>query len=673
MIANIIWATEISIADEEIVVIAHPLSGAGLSQATVVLTGEELEKKRATNLGATLAGEPGIHSTQFGNAVGRPIIHGLGGARVKIMEDRIDALDLSVTSGDHAVSIEPFIVERIEVLKGASRLLYGSGAIGGVIDVHTARIPHEVPEETNGGLEIRWDANTRGTTMNTILNGGANSFAWHVDSTLKSGNDYKIPGVAESRQLRELQAEGEEPEDEHGEIAGVLPGSQFDSFSAAAGISIVGDWGFWGGAVSTMASEYGLPGGHEHHDEDDHDGGEHSPFPDSFDETATLKLDQTRFDIELGVMDPFESFSSFNTRIGFNDYEHVEREPNGEIATTFTNEAWEARAELGYEGESSGTLGMQYGFRKFSALGVEALVPPINTNEIGLFWVGERPFDSFEIEVGARLGRVAHDPKTTSIDVDFTTYAVSIGLVIPISEVLDVGILADVSGRAPIAEELFSDGPHLVSNSYAIGDQTLGLERASSISGTVEYDAERWRLSVTSYITRFDDFILQRFDGTTRDGLPKVVFTQRDTKFAGIDMETEFRLDVSDWQLGIRFLLDAVNAEIDEDGGRKIPRLPPSRYGFGIDLVRGAFAASLDYVHTHKQRKVADLELPTDDYGDLRVDVSWIFDLTSGTTLQAFVQGRNLTDAEQRFHTSFVKDVAPAPGRSVTVGLELEF
>ncbi len=129
---------------EEVIVIAHPLSGEGLSQASTVLEGKELERKLAGNIGATLAQEPGIHSAQFGNAVGRPVIHGLSGPRIRIMEDRIDALDLSVTSADHAVTIEPFIADRIEVLKGSSALLYGSGAIGGVVDVHTGRIPHNL-------------------------------------------------------------------------------------------------------------------------------------------------------------------------------------------------------------------------------------------------------------------------------------------------------------------------------------------------------------------------------------------------------------------------------------------------------------------------------------------------------------------------------------------------
>ena len=172
---------------EEVVVVAHPLSGKGLAQASDVLSGAELERKLNTNIGSTLARQPGISSASYGKAVGRPVIHGLGGPRIRIMEDRIDTLDVSVTSTDHAVAVEPFIANRVEVLKGPSALLYGSGAIGGVVDVDTGRIPDQVPEESiSGGVETRFDSNTDGNATSAKLNGGAGNFAWHLDATFKA-------------------------------------------------------------------------------------------------------------------------------------------------------------------------------------------------------------------------------------------------------------------------------------------------------------------------------------------------------------------------------------------------------------------------------------------------------------------------------------------------------
>ena len=201
-------AAESSSSDvlEEVLVVAHPLSGEGLSQATDVLTGVELLRKLDTNIGATLAQLPGIHSASFGKAVGRPVIHGLAGPRVRVMEDRIDTLDVSVTSTDHVVAIEPFVADRVEVLKGPSALLYGTGAIGGVVDVHTGRIPHEVPESLQGGVETRFDSNTDGNATSAKLDGGIGRFAWHLDGTFKDGDDYEIPGFVESAELRALEA-----------------------------------------------------------------------------------------------------------------------------------------------------------------------------------------------------------------------------------------------------------------------------------------------------------------------------------------------------------------------------------------------------------------------------------------------------------------------------------
>lgn len=456
---------------ENIVVVAHPLSGESLSQAVDILEGLELERKATTNIGATLAKQPGIHSAPFGNAVGRPIIHGLGGARIKIMEDRIDTLDVSVTSGDHAVSIEPFIAERIEVLKGAGTLLYGSGAIGGVVDIHTGRIPHHIPQKSiSGGVETRFNDNDEANTTSIKLNGGKNSFAWHLDATRKDSDDYKITGDAESARLHALEeAEGGADTDEHEEHEGdTLPGSAFKFESAAFGGSYIKDWGFIGLSVSDTDATYGLPGHAEHHDEEGEEEGEE--HHDEEGETATLVLKQTRTDFELGLEDPFESVSSINVRVGVNDYEHQEIEPDGEVATRFSNQAWESRAELIFDtNEWTSVLGVQYSQRDFSALGEEAFIQPVDTTESGLFWLTERSLSRFDLEAGLRIGKTKHKPSAAA-NKDFSNYSASLGAIIPLSDVWQLNIIADYSSRAPVAEELYADGPHLTTNSYEQGN-----------------------------------------------------------------------------------------------------------------------------------------------------------------------------------------------------------
>ena len=187
---------------EEIVVLAHPLARDGLAQANDVLDADELERKAVDNIGATVGNEPGIHNSSYGAGAGRPVIHGLGGARVRVMEEQIDTLDISVSSGDHAVTVEPFIAERVEVLKGSATLLYGSGAIGGVVDVHTGRIPHAVPERIRGAFGLRGADNGDGRNGTFRLDGGGGNMAWHVDAFSREADDYDIPGFAESAALR---------------------------------------------------------------------------------------------------------------------------------------------------------------------------------------------------------------------------------------------------------------------------------------------------------------------------------------------------------------------------------------------------------------------------------------------------------------------------------------
>ena len=675
---------------QEVIVTAHPLSGEGLSQAGIVLGGAELERKLATSLGATLSTEPGINSAQYGAAVSRPVIHGLGGPRVRIMEDRIDTLDVSVTSSDHAVTVEPFVADRIEVLKGPSALLYGSGAIGGVVDVHTGRIPHVLPDAAlSGGIESRYDNNSEGLNTTIKADGRLGErWAWHVDANWKDAEDYEIPGFAESSRLRALEAAEEEHDDhdehdEHegeahdeGEVRGELPGSALDFETYAGGVSYVADWGFLGVAVSQTQANYGLPGGHGHHHEEDHGEGDHEEEHEGEHEgeeeegNPVLDLEQTRIDLELGVKDPFGAFDSLNIRLGINDYEHVEIEPNGEVATEFTNEAWELRGELTYSTELwKGAFGVQHTDRDFSATGAEAFVPPVETVETGLFWIAERPFERFDLEVGARIGRLEHDPSNASKD-SFTTYAVSVGAVVPLGDNWKLGLVADQASRAPVSEELYSNGPHLATNAFEIGDSTLDTETATGLAATLSFDRGDWEGAATVYYNHFSKFIYQQATGEEEDELPVFQFRQNDADFVGIDLEASVRL--AQWESGnvtLRGMLDYVSAE---RGDERLPRIPPLRYGAGVSVRFGQIDANLDYMRVSAQDKVADYELKTDAYNDLRLFVG-IERSTSSGSMGLFVQGKNLTDDEQRQHTSFIKDFAPSPGRTLEVGVRVTF
>ncbi len=661
---------------EELTVIAHPLSGEGLSQPATVLAGDDLERRRQGSIGATVGAEPGIHSATFGAAVGRPVIHGLSGARVRIMEDRIDAMDASVLSPDHAVAVEPFLAERVEVLKGPSTLLYGTGAIGGVVDVHTGRIPHQRPQRLSGRAELRRADNGGETNAAFRLDGGGR-VAWHLDAFHRRADEYDIPGFAESARLHaaeEAEEEAHHDEDEeHGEdeeAFGRLPGSGVEGSGGAIGVSWTGDDGFAGVSISTLRYDYGLPGGHGHHeDEERHEEGEHEEEEGN----VTLDLEQTRIDFEAARRNPFAAFDSLNVRLGINDYEHAEIEPGGDIGTVFANESFEGRIELTEnDGDGfDGVLGAQFGNRQFSAIGEEAFVPPVDTSSVAAFWLGERSFEDFDLEFGARLERIRHQAVAHD-DADFTTLSASVGLVAPLDDAL-LGLHGGYSSRAPIAEELYSDGPHLASQSFELGDPGLDAERALNLAATLAWGGRRASLSATAYATSFRDYIYSFATGAMADGLPVMRYGQSDAVYRGIDLQGQLTLaEFSGGTLAATAMFDTVAAELDVSGNDRAPRLPPSRYGIGLEWQRQGLAASVDYMRVAEQDAPADFELPTDAYDDVRLYFG--ADLNAGAgDARVFLHVRNLTDAEQRHHSSYIKDLAPLPGRTVEAGLRWAF
>ena len=667
---------------EEIEVLAHPLAENGTAQTITILSDEELARKVRSSLGETLSGEAGIQSASFGTAVGRPIIHGLAGARVKTTADRIDTLDVSVTSGDHAVGIETFIADQVTVLRGSSTLLYGSGAIGGVVDVSTSRIHDQLIEDVSGRVQLRTADNANASNGAFIVDIPLGErVLLHVDGFLSDADDYDIPGFAESafqiaaEEAEEaLEGEGEGEEGEEEEAFGILEGSRSERSGGAVGLSFIGDNGFVGVSVSSLNAEYGLVGGH-HEEEEEEEGAE-----EEGEEPGLIDLSQTRFDIEAQLNTPFAGVESINFRLGVNDYEHDEFESNGEVGTRFSNEAWEGRLELRHEPllGFDGAIGLQLGDREFSALGEEAFVPPVDTETVGLFWVGQQALGNGELEAGVRFEQVDHSPSIDLPDLSFNSFSASLGLHGSINEAVTLSALVDLSDRAPTAEELYSNGPHLATNAFEIGDPNLNEEQVAALTLSARYATDRLEFDTSVYAMQFDDYIYEIGTGEELDELPVFRWQQDDATFVGANIKGAFKLvSFGEGNLALNFLFDVVRGELDDDpdagiNNTNLPRIPASRGSLGLSWENDLWQMSIDYLRVNNQRRVAGFELPTDSYNDLTLFIQRTLALASGD-LSVFLSGRNLTDDEQRHHGSIVKDFAPAPGRRWEVGIRMDF
>ena len=388
-----------------------------------------------------------------------------------------------------------------------------------------------------------------------------------------------------------------------------------------------------------------------------------------------IDLAQTRVDVEAQLNDPFAGFESLNLRVGLNDYQHQEIEASGEVATVFDNQAWEARllAQHHTIAGFDGSLGVQLSDRDFKALGEEAFVPPVTSKTTGIFWVAERPLGAASLELGARAEQVEHTPDSSAPVRDYDVLSASLGLVVAQTDQLSWSFLVDYSERAPSIEELYSFGPHFATQSFEIGHIDLDIESGLNFTLSGNYESDLFDARATLYRTDFNHYIYQAETGEQEDGLPVRVYNQSDVRFVGLDLEIGFHLaEIAGGDLDLTGMFDSVEAELTGSLTGYLPRIPADRFGAGLVWHNDTIKASVNFQDVAMQNKVSQSELPTQGYTDLSASLSYRFTV-SDTEIVLFVNGRNLQDREQRYHTSFVKDIAPAPGRTIEAGLRFQF
>lgn len=647
-------------------VTASPLRNAidDLARPVSVLAGEELDARRAGTLGETLERQSGVQSSYFGAGVGRPIIRGQDGARVQVLSGGTSSLDVSTVSADHAVTIEPFLADQIEVLKGPATLLYGSGAIGGAVNVVDGRIPTaQVGKTVSGRAEIRHGSAADENVGMARLDADAGALTLHVDAFRRHSGDYRIPGFAFSPGLvAEELAEGEELEHF---ARGKLPNSALTTQGGGLGASWFGEGAWFGASAGTYRSNYGIPPGAHAHDEE---GGE--PSEEEEPEIVRLDLRQDRFEFRGGLRD-LGPLQEINYRVTRSLYEHTEFEGEA-VGTVFENTGTEARIEA-VQNEINGwrgAVGLQYGYRDFSAIGDEAFVPASVSRDVGLFVLQERDFGDFKLEVGARHDRVSVDPENGA-SVDRNATSLALGGLWHLGEVMHLSVNLDRAERAPTAEELFSDGPHVATQSYEIGDAGLDVETSTSAEIGLHVHQGRFQGKASVYRSSYGDYIYLVDTGAELDELPVRTWVQGDATFTGWEIEASvdlFENQTGLWQLSV--FADAVDAKLD--GGGRLPRIAPGRVGADLNWSLDGWRARVGAVRVADQDDVAALESATEGY--TRVDAGLAYHWDVGNAgWEAFFEGRNLTDVDARVHTSYLKDFAPLPGRNLAVGLRVAF
>jgi len=649
-----------------IIVTANPLGldSDSLTVPASVLQGERLTLQSRGTLGELLQNEPGVHADTFGGGASRPVIRGQTAPRVKVLSDGSEIVDASGVSPDHVVTADTMLARRVEILRGPSALLYGGGAIGGVVNVLDNKIPTEIPENgLSGSVEVQGSTAARERAGAVGLTVGEGNVAVHVEGARRRADDYRVPDWTDSR----------------------VANSNADSTTGSVGLSFIGSRGYLGAAYTYREDDYGLPG-HSHEYEDchphgsslhcgghDHDHGhehDHEHGHDDEGHAATAHLRSDRLDVRGELRDPFAGFSSLKFRGGYTDYRHDERE-NGELGTTFTNRGYDGRLELRHNplGGWDGVIGLQtsrYDFASFG--GSENFIPKTRTDSTGIFLLESYEWNDLRFELGARHEWQSVDPDSATLSkYDGSATSLSAGATWNFTPGYAASLSVSRSQRMPNVQELFAKGVHFATLTYERGNPDLGKETARTIDLGLRKTEGDLRFSINAFLSRIDGYIY----GKTLDQYEDfrlIEYTQGDASFAGLEAEVSYRVSP---HVSVSVFGDYVRGKL-RDGGGDLPRIPAARVGVRSNLDWDRWSGFVEYTQVLRQNRIASYEEATSGYGMLGAGVSYSGTM-AGTDYLLYLKGSNLLNKLAYNHASFISRAAPIQGRSVMAGVRVEF
>jgi iron complex outermembrane receptor protein len=652
----------------DIVVTGFRRDSKDVLSGTSVVSGIELARELRPTIGETLAHQPGVSATSFGPNASRPILRGFQGERIRILTDGIGSLDVSNTSVDHAVAINPLTADRIEVLRGPSALLFGSAAIGGVVNVIDARIPRRVPRDAvhlEGVATYGSAADERSANAAIDVPVGG-QFVVHVDGNYSKTGDLEIGGFILSPALRAQALASADPDVRAlAALRGRLPNSGGRTTDIAAGAAWIKGDNNVGFSINRLDSLYGIPI-------------RYSLDPSVEPEQVRIDLKQTRFDGRAEIDAGSGLIDSIRLRGGYSDYAHKEVDETGAAGTTFSTQGYETRLEAVQSTRNGwgGGFGLQYFHRSLVTVGDEKALPPNRTSQIGIFTLQTYEKGKIRAEGGARYER-----QTVSADADpvignpdltrsFSAVSGSIGASFG-SRGLRVGINASHTERAPGAEELYVNGPHPGTQAFEVGDPALGKEKSEGLELTLRGSGDGYSFGASAYHMWFSDYIFEQATGAVQDDLPVFEYRQADARYVGFEVEGSLRVGkVGGATINLDALADYVRATVQTVG--PAPRIPPMRLLGGIEAQSDAVTGRIEVEHVTAQDRLAAFETRTGAFTLVNASLS-IQPLQDHKELTVALSANNIFDVDARRHASFLKDYAPLAGRDLRVTARVSF
>ncbi len=666
-----IWAALLAVAApawaqqqlDAVVVTGNPLGKSELATPSSVLSGNGLVLRRGSSLGETLDGLPGVSGSYFGPNANRPVIRGQDGDRIRVLSNAGASLDVSSLSFDHAVPIDPLVIERIEVLRGPAALLYGGSAVGGVVNAIDNRIPKARIEGVSGALETRFGGAASERAASALVETGGSGFALHVDAFGRKTDDLRVPDF--DRPL----------EDGSTERRTRIVNSASRSQGGALGGSLVWDRGYLGASVDTYRNDYGIVA------EDD----------------ITIQMRRDRFAMAGEIRTPGGIITTLRGQAASTDYQHQEIEGDGAVGTTFKTRGSDARVEAVHRGlpigsgRIEGTVGAQFESSRFSALGEEAFVPSTHTRQAAAFLLERWTWgDGGHLSAGVRGEHVrvrsegdaagAGPQFGAARERKFSPRSASLGAVLNVNAQWQLSSNWAYTERAPTSYELYANGVHAATSAYERGDPQQNLERGRNIDLALGWKAGANRVKVGVFESRFANYIALTKSGEpdfvddTGASFPIFEFRGVQARLYGLEIEGSWRAIEGVRSIDLDAKLDAVRG-INEDSGEALPRLAPRRATVGVNLIQGAWTARAEVHHASTQHRVPGTDVPTPGWTLVNLSASYALNLAGRGDALLFVKlqnaGNKLAYSANTIGT--VRALAPLPGRGLTAGLRLSF